>query len=296
MQTNSGSVVNYTMSYNTYQCGGVINGEIGAIRSPGYPNKYSSSIECAWLLKLPEEQAILLTFENLDLGDNCAKSYLDIYNGDSPSSPKIDRYCQSNKPEPIRSESNILWIEYKYDLESNGKSFSLKYEPRIQGNVNKSKPQIVKVNFLGCGGLFRSQSRIIQTPSFPDDYPNNAECLWELRSDAGYHIGLTFITRFQIEQSDNCKNDFVEIWDWRNDEWFSLGKKCGREIPESINGTSNRMKILFRSNERIGGKGFSVGLTTDARANFLLCYLLYRRNGNGSVEVLSLLILLNVSL
>ncbi|KAJ3659671.1 hypothetical protein Zmor_011346 [Zophobas morio] len=240
MQTTSRSTANYTMSYNTYKCGGVISSETGVIRSPGYPNKYSSSIECAWLLKLPEEQTILLTFENLDLGDNCAKSYLDIYNGNSPSSPKIDRYCQNNKPDSIRSESNILWIEYKYDQESNGKGFSLKYEPKIQG----------------CGGLFHSQNRIIQTPSFPDDYPNNAECLWELRSDEGYHIGLTFMTRFQIEQSDNCENDFVEIWDWRNDEWFSLGKKCGREIPESINATSNRMKILFRSNERIGGKGF----------------------------------------
>ena len=153
------------------------------------------------------------------------------------------------------------------------------------------------MNFSGCGGLFHSQNRIIQTPSFPDDYPNNAECLWELRSDEGYHIGLTFMTRFQIEQSDNCENDFVEIWDWRNDEWFSLGKKCGREIPESINATSNRMKILFRSNERIGGKGFRVGLTsTAASSNFSLSYLFHRRSGNGTVEALSSLMPLNVLL
>nr|XP_008192422.1 PREDICTED: cubilin [Tribolium castaneum] len=240
VQYSSRNQVNFTLSYNTYQCGGIITRQTGEITSPGYPNKNSKSMECSWLLQLPKEQTISLTFDSLNLGSNCEKSYIDIYNGDSPKSPKIDRYCQSNKPGTISSQTNNLWIDYKFDIDSDSKGFSLKYEPKIQG----------------CGGIFHDRESIIQTPSFPNDYPNNAECLWELRSVEGFHIGLIFTTRFQIEETDNCENDFLEIWDWRDDDWVSLGRKCGREFPKTVNSTSNRMKILFRSNERITGKGF----------------------------------------
>ncbi|XP_068906568.1 cubilin-like isoform X2 [Tenebrio molitor] len=242
LQFSSRYQLNYTISFNTYKCGGIITSETGSIKSPGYPNKYSKSMECSWLIQLPKDQTILLTFDALDLGNDCEKSYLDIFNGNSPKSPKIDRYCQSNLPEPLSSQSNTLWINYKFDQTSNSKGFSFKYEPKIQG----------------CGGVYHDRTRIIQSPSFPNDYPNNAECLWELRSDDGYHLGLIFTNRFQIEQSENCENDFLEIWDWKDNGWVSLGKKCGRDVPNTLNSTSNRVKLLFRSNEKITGKGFRI--------------------------------------
>jgi hypothetical protein len=92
-------------------------------------------MECSWLIQLPKDQTILLTFDALDLGNDCEKSYLDIFNGNSPKSPKIDRYCQSNLPEPLSSQSNTLWINYKFEQTSNSKGFSFKYEPKIQGSV-----------------------------------------------------------------------------------------------------------------------------------------------------------------
>jgi cubilin len=216
-------------------------------------------MECSWLIQLPKDQTILFTFDALDLGNDCEKSYLDIFNGNSPKSPKIDRYCQSNLPEPLSSQSNTLWINYKFDQTSNSKGFSFKYEPKIQGGVFTLLDNDATVTFSGCGGVYHDRTRIIQSPSFPNDYPNNAECLWELRSDDGYHLGIIFTNRFQIEQSKNCENDFLEIWDWKDNGWVSLGKKCGRDVPNTFNSTSNRVKLLFRSNEKITGKGFRVG-------------------------------------
>lgn len=35
-----------------------------------------------------------------------------------------------------------------------------------------------------------------------------------------------------------------------------MGKACGRNIPPAYNATSNRMKVVFRSNEAISGDGF----------------------------------------
>jgi len=53
------------------------------------------------------------------------------------------------------------------------------------------------------------------------------------------------------------------VFDWlREDaiydkgEWRSLGKFCGRNTPAPVNSTSNRMKVIFRSNEAVQSDGF----------------------------------------
>lgn len=46
---------------------------------------------------------------------------------------------------------------------------------------------------------------------FPKQYPNNAECTWEIMADNGYHIGLSFVNRFNLESSTNCEKDFIQV-------------------------------------------------------------------------------------
>lgn len=75
--------------------------------------------------------------------------------------------------------------------------------------MNKYNEQILNT---GCGGIFHDRNRVIQSPNYPKMYPNNIECTWEVRSNEGYHIGLQFIERFQIEESTNCTNDFIEVY------------------------------------------------------------------------------------
>lgn len=54
----------------------------------------------------------------------------------------------------------------------------------------------------------------------------------------------------------------TQIFDWvreangLSEMWKDLGKVCGRDTPPTFNSTSNRMKVMFRSNEAIQGDGF----------------------------------------
>lgn len=55
----------------------------------------------------------------------------------------------------------------------------------------------------------------------------------------------------------------MQIFDWiiadgdnNNGEWKSLGKVCGRNRPTPFNSTSNRMKVIFHSNEAVQSDGF----------------------------------------
>lgn len=64
---------------------------------------------------------------------------------------------------------------------------------------------------LGCGGILHNNEGSITSPNFPNEYPNNAECIWEIRVADGYHIGLVFVERFHLEDRNNCDKDYVEV-------------------------------------------------------------------------------------
>lgn len=83
------------------------------------------------------------------------------------------------------------------------------------------------------------------------------ECMWDITQDDGYHIGLEF-ERFQLEESEHCKNDYLEFLQYVNDEWESLGKYCGRSNPKYVNSTTNKVRVIFRTNDKVSGIGFRV--------------------------------------
>lgn len=48
------------------------------------------------------------------------------------------------------------------------------------------------------------------SPNFPDEYPKRVDCIWTINVPVSNQIELN-ITQFQLEKSDECKFDFVEI-------------------------------------------------------------------------------------
>ena len=56
---------------------------------------------------------------------------------------------------------------------------------------------------------------IIQSPSFPSRYPHNTECVWQVQADTSFRIVFSFTERFDLESSNNCQNDYVEVSDFQ---------------------------------------------------------------------------------
>ncbi|CAG9759987.1 unnamed protein product [Ceutorhynchus assimilis] len=243
VRKNYNAHLNFTISYKTYQCGGLLTDDEGVISSPNFPNAATDSVECSWHIELASSR-IKVNFTSLNLADDCDKNYVIIYNGRTPMSPIIGKYCKNDHPELLVSQKLALLIEYRYVKDDNNrnppKGFSFKYEPEIEG----------------CGGVYQSEKVDIQTPNYGKDYGNNKECIWDVRSPVGNVIKLHFFDRFYIEESENCTKDYVEIFDSNDDKWVSLGKKCGRNLPGEILSSNNQLRIIFRSNEKITGSGF----------------------------------------
>ncbi|XP_044011009.1 cubilin [Aphidius gifuensis] len=231
-----GGLMKYDIKYKWQNCGGILTGPSNILKAPiniTYP------ISCAWKVEFSDDgEVIMMKFNRLNL-DSCDKGYIIVKNG-GPMSPQIGKYCGNILPDNFTSSSNKLWIEYWASI--GPADFELTLNTVTDG----------------CGGLMHGSSREITSPNFPNRYSNNAECTWEIKADNGYHIGLSFVDRFNIETSNLCNNDFVEIYDWNNSNnlWNSIGKVCGRNVPSSFNSTTNRMKVIFRSNNEIEGDGF----------------------------------------
>lgn len=49
-----------------------------------------------------------------------------------------------------------------------------------------------------CGGIIEATNGTITSPSFPDLYPGNKSCIWEIIAPAQFKITLNF-THFDLE-------------------------------------------------------------------------------------------------
>lgn len=200
----------------------------------------------------------------MQLEPSCS-DYLTIKNGGSYDSPLLEEYCGTVKPNNfLISESSNVLVEFHSDSKNQGRGFKIIFEPDSNGIIirfplgkySEKYKRFFFFSFVVCGGVIHSPTTEIMTPNFPSNYNNNQECEWEIRTLVGMHIGLTFVDRFHIEESTNCQNDFVKVFDYVNGNWKEIKTLCGREFPLPINSTSSKLKILFRSNADVTSDGF----------------------------------------
>lgn len=74
--------------------------------------------------------------------------------------------------------------------------------------LERGKVLLVTPNFRflpdACGGMIDSANGTITSPSFPDLYPVNKNCIWEIIAPPQYRITLNF-THFDLEGNNVSK-------------------------------------------------------------------------------------------
>lgn len=189
-------------------------------------------------------------FENTD----CDQTYLIILDGyESDKSPLIKKFCigtSSNLPLEIYSKTNRVMVIYK------------KSKQNILGNLN------FKVYYeFKCGGQLTAKNGQIQSPNYPMPY-SISNCEWTIEVEANHKIILNFL-RFDLHNTFNCLNDYLEIRDGSNEQGRLINKYCSSNIiPNRIQSPSNKLFIRFvsdDSNDYISfpKTGFNITYTTD---------------------------------
>ncbi|XP_046577838.1 deleted in malignant brain tumors 1 protein-like [Haliotis rubra] len=93
----------------------------------------------------------------------------------------------------------------------------------------------------------------ILSPGYPDDYYNNLNCAWTLRTASMRHIALDIIYN-TFDESTDCASDFVQVYDINNAN-EPLGPLCGVHKGTLIT-RGSIMRVVFKTNGVGSGSGF----------------------------------------
>lgn len=236
--------LSFTMNYKAHACGGH-RSKPGNIIVSNLETSSSTDVDCAWLLEYEEDSSVFINITKLQLKGECLTEYIVIYDGPTAASPVLSILCDSLFPRNgLVSQKSTIFIHYHTNDYVGGSKNSV-FELKVSSASDR------------CGGILSRGNTGFKTPLYGKPYPHNTECIWEIRSEPGTHIGLAFVDRFFIEDSENCTKDYVEVFEFYDSEWRSLGKRCGRNVPQPFNSTTERMKVMFRSDASGSGDGFS---------------------------------------
>ncbi|XP_006216822.2 enteropeptidase [Vicugna pacos] len=110
-----------------------------------------------------------------------------------------------------------------------------------------------------CGGPFElwEPNTTFTSMNFPNNYPNQASCVWNLNAQQGKNIQLHF-QEFDLENIA----DVVEIRDGEGDDSLLLAVYTGPGPVKDVFSTTNRMTVLFITDEELAKGGFEANFTT----------------------------------
>ncbi|XP_036916668.1 cubilin [Sturnira hondurensis] len=224
-------------------CGGhILTSTLGTISSPLFPAKYPDNQNCSWTIQAqPPFNHITLSFTHfgLERTTTCTKDFLQILDGNYDDAPPRGRYCGSSMPHPITSFSNALTLRFVSDSTVNSDGFHATYA----------------ASSSACGGDFHMVEGIFDSPGYPEVYPSNVECVWNIISSPGNQLQLSFIT-FQLEDSRDCSRDFVEIRE-DNATGHLVGRYCGSTLPLNYSSAvAHVLWVRFVSDGSGSGTGF----------------------------------------
>ncbi|XP_036737451.2 enteropeptidase [Manis pentadactyla] len=110
-----------------------------------------------------------------------------------------------------------------------------------------------------CGGPFElwEPNTTFTSMNFPNSYPNQAFCVWNLNAQKGKNIQLHF-QEFDLENIA----DVVEIRDGRGDDSLLLAVYTGPGPVKDVFSTTNTLTVLFITNNLLAKEGFKANFTT----------------------------------
>lgn len=259
-------MLNYLMlaDKTRQRCGGKLIQSSGLITTPRHPFNYPPNSNCIWIIQAQNpQQQIRLNFTKFEMEkqSTCWFDYLEIRNGPSETSPLIGRFCNRDlQSRVLVSHSSSVWLHFRSDAHLNRPGFRLYFDGAQ----------------TGCGGLLTAPSGQIDSPNYPYAYAHSAACEWTIEVSQSNRISLTIEDLDLTTDGDTVERgkgacrlngpiaDYLEIFDSGPElPSRSFGKFCRlNQTKVSLNSTSNRLYVVYRSQALDNSRGFRLTYTT----------------------------------
>ena len=132
--------------------------------------------------------------------------------------------------------------------------------------------------FIGCQPqLHTAPSGIIRSPGYPNNYFDNANCVYNITVQDGKAIKIEFST-FDVESSSSCQYDKLQIFEGKSSA--PKATLCGSGA-KTYTSRGNKVFMRFTSDGSVTKRGFYGTYQTVDR-----CKLLNFQNNPVSVHIL----------
>ncbi|GAB1597688.1 hypothetical protein Ahia01_000045400, partial [Argonauta hians] len=181
----------------------------------------------------PDEH-VTLHFTKFSAHINCSKEYVKVLDGIDAEAPVIGTYCGQRLPPRITSLGSALYIIIQKDDKL---LFHATYSTSISS----------------CGGKYEASSGSFNSPMYPENYPMDTTCVWQLLNTPGSQVQVAFSV-FNLENHAFCNKDYLESRH-SNSSGALIGRYCGTTPPSNV-ASDNGLWVKFRSDENTSGRGF----------------------------------------
>ncbi|XP_062598422.1 tolloid-like protein 2 [Saccostrea cucullata] len=239
-----------------------------------WPDSYDEPSTCQWLIRSTAKVEIQIIFSDLMSGEECFSDTLDIYDGsDATAAPLTQTFCDSRDIFPSRNTLTFLssgadafvkfnsiasgWRRHGFVLSFRQEGPSATTTPAPSTTTTQPPNDVCSSGTIQLTAT--NDTQFIQSPSYPIFYSPNLVCSWLIEGPEGSVIQLKVIDSY-LEDSEGCIGDSVNIHDGGSGEAAVIATYCG-EISSSVNSTSNKLYIIFRSDGSVGQRGFHLEYT-----------------------------------
>ena len=224
-------------------------GEGRSFSSPGYPS-YPGKGTCSWNITVSPGDFIKLTFWRIEY---CLHNYVKVFDVTNSTRVLLGTFCSTYSKEEVYTHTHNVLVKFssKQSFAQSGGFFatyeSIKAIP-AQYSCQITESSSSRIQLQGTSGEFASHM-------YPLPYSNDAKCLWEIERPVGYVVQFTFLS-FDLQQSQDCEADYVEIkhglFYWPT----VVGKFCGSSHPGVIQVNDSKVYVEFKTDSSGKYPGF----------------------------------------
>ncbi|XP_038077598.1 tolloid-like protein 1 isoform X2 [Patiria miniata] len=246
------------------------------ITSLYYPDDYPPNLECDFYITAPVGQRVRIYFTSFTLEagstySQCRFDYVKIFDGDSDADPVFGTFCGTNVPPAIVSSGEHLYAFFQSD----GSVQEPGFRAVVHSVASNYREPLPSSSPGSCYSVLEEDYGNFYSPGYPGAYDHSEDCTFIIiLPDENDHVLLRF-TSFDLEPSQGCIYDYVEVRDGVSLATPLLGRFCGgfdNEPSGVMESTSRSMYVLFHTDISAAFEGFyaeyatsSVGFTPSTR-------------------------------
>lgn len=229
--------------------------------SDGTHGHYSHDTTCTWTVTVPAGSFVKLSFTKFTLQEpmswasetetgftSCVHDHLTVTDGDADAGVLLFA-CGRALPEPIVSTSNEITVTFETDAAVTSEGFVAVWEA-----VDAPGPAPIHCS----NNSFAVLSELTGSITEWHHYAGNTLCTWVLQAPVGWKVMVKF-SLFHLEPSfPECVYDRITLFDGAEETALVLSTLCDSLTPPPLVSTGNAMRMQFRSDPFVAGKGFSL--------------------------------------